>query len=348
MRLQPTGHGQRKIRRAGRPAAETRRWACAVNRITWGLGLRVKGGCIIKYMARLELSECVQSVRDSYPDLPIRRARLNSFSDGQFNAIVFVNEDDADHSLVFRFPRVEQAIQDMPGEIRLLRALQGHTSIAVPNPIFVSRDLATIGRAFMGYQKLPGEPMYSESVEAIPEKEKRGRLARQLAQFLKGLHALDVSAIGLDLAIEDGRQGWHEMLEDFRKNLFPHMRDDACAVVEERFRVFAESPDSLNYKPSIRHTDFGGGNILFDPKVGNVTGVIDWAGVTLGDPAVDAAAIEHMGEEFYGEMLHEYPAMAEMRPRVRFFQSTYGLQEALNALRDGDQGLFEEAIAQYR
>ena len=62
----------------------------------------------------------------------------------------------------------------------------------------------------------------------------------------------------------------------------------------------------------------------------------------------DVAAILHMGETFFERMLKTYPEMEAMVPRTHFFRSTYILQEALNALRDGDASLFDTAISTYQ
>jgi aminoglycoside 2''-phosphotransferase len=299
-------------------------------------------------MTKLNEKTYLNCIQEAYPQLIIQSARLHNFTDGQFNAILFVNEETTSEAIVFRFPRVESALRDMPGEVRLLTALQGHTTLPVPNPIFVSSDMQTMGRVFMGYPMLPGKPLWEETVHAIQDEEKLDRIATQLAAFLKALHQLDTKAIGLALELEDPRQSWSEMHANFRDHLFPHMRKDACDWVNQNFESFLSNPANFEYEPVLRHTDFGGSNILFDSETCSVTAVIDWAGITLGDPAVDVAAILHMGEPFFKRMLKTYPEMEMMRPRTRFFQSTYILQEALNALRDDDQALFTTAIAEYQ
>jgi aminoglycoside 2''-phosphotransferase len=68
----------------------------------------------------------------------------------------------------------------------------------------------------------------------------------------------------------------------------------------------------------------------------------------LSDPAIDAGAILNMGDDFFARMVKTYPAMVDMVPRTHFFRSTYALQEALNALHDGDRPLFAAAIAHYQ
>lgn len=299
-------------------------------------------------MFKFDESTYLNSIREAYPQLAIKSARLHNFTDGQFNSILFVEEAGETQPLVFRFPRVEAALKDLPGEIHLLTGLQGYTTLPIPNPIFVGPDNETMGKAFMGYRMLPGEPLWEKKVKAITENAKVKHLAWQLALFLKELHKLDTSAIGLQLEIDDSRRSWSEMYADFKTHLFTYMRKDAREWVTQNFDTFLNDPTNFAYKPSLAHSDFGGSNILFDESSWTVTGVIDWAGIKLCDPAIDVAAIMNMGKPFFTQMLKTYPEMEAMVPRTHFFRSTYVLQEALNALRDGDKSLFAEAIAQYR
>lgn len=299
-------------------------------------------------MARFEESTYVACICEVYPDLAIISARLHNFVEGQFNAILFINEAAETETLVFRFPRVEAALKDLPGEIHLLTGLQGHTTLPVPNPIFVSPELTVMGKAFMGYPMLPGAPLWEETVHAMTDEAKLDHLAWQLAHFLQELHGLDTEAIGLQIPVDDPQQSWLEMYQQFQSLLFPHMRCDACAWVAENFDTFFKDATNFTYQPLLCHTDFGGSNILYDEAAGTVTGVIDWAGVTLGDPAIDVAAILNMGEDFFARMVKTYPSMVEMLPRTHFFRSTYVLQEALNALHDGDIPLFASVMANYQ
>lgn len=299
-------------------------------------------------MAKFDESTYLATIRTAYPQLPITSARLHNFADGQFNAILFVNEAADSETLVFRFPRVEAALCDLPAEIYLLTGLQGHTTLPVPNPIFVSPELTIMGKAFMGYPMLPGAPLWEATVHAMTDEATLDHLAWQLALFLKELHSLDTEAIGLPIPVDDPQQSWLAMYQAFQTHLFPHMRRDACAWVTANFDGFLNDATNFTYQPALCHTDFGGSNILFDEATGTVTGVIDWAGATLGDPAIDVAAILNMGEGFFARMAKTYPAMAAMRPRTHFFRSTYILQEALNALHDGDRPLFAAAIARYQ
>ena len=209
-------------------------------------------------MAKFDESTYLASIRVAYPQLVITSARLHNFADGQFNAILFVNELVDSETLVFRFPRVEAALRDLPGEVHLLTGLQGHTTLPVPNPIFVSPELTVIGRAFMGYHMLPGAPLWEATVHAMTDESKLDHLAWQLAHFLQELHGLEAAAIGLQISVDDPQQSWLEMYQDFQNLLFPHMRRDACAWIAQNFDHFLNDPTNFNYQPALRHTDFGG------------------------------------------------------------------------------------------
>ena len=75
-------------------------------------------------MARFDESTCLARIREVYPDLANTSVRLHNFADGQFNAILFVNEAVDSETLVFRFPRVEAALRDLPDDINLLISKQ--------------------------------------------------------------------------------------------------------------------------------------------------------------------------------------------------------------------------------
>ena len=299
-------------------------------------------------VSKFDKSTYLNSLREAYPQLAIKSARLHDFTEGQFNAILFVEAVGATETIVFRFPRVESALKDLPGEIRLLSGLQGHTTLPIPNPIFVGPHMDTMGKAFMGYPMLPGKPLWEETVQAITDDSKLDHLAWQLATFLRELHGLDTQASGLKLEIDDLKRSWVELYKDFETYLFAYMRPDARQWVTRNFDAFLNDQANFDYKPALTHTDFGGSNLLFDESTGTITGVIDWAGSKLCDPAVDVAAILNMGEAFFGRMLKTYPAMQAMVERTHFFRSTYILQEALNALRDKDMPLFDSAMSSYQ
>src|ERR1700730_7541472 len=95
-------------------------------------------------------------IRDRYSNLVITSTRLDT--SGQNSDILIVNE-----KIVFRFPRYPHAIRRLADEVAILRAIQPHVPLPVPNPIYHHLETNTPGAAFIGYPMLPGEPLRRET-----------------------------------------------------------------------------------------------------------------------------------------------------------------------------------------
>jgi aminoglycoside 2''-phosphotransferase len=195
---------------------------------------------------------------------------------------------------------------------------------------------------------LPGQPLWAEALAALADESALDRIARQLAGFLRTLHTLPADALGPDAPPGDSLATWATMFEQFREKLFPFMRPDARDAVA---RLFAELLEDLRCNPArpvLRHGDFGTGNILYDPRTRAISGIIDFGFAGLGDPALDAAALSaSYGEMFLARCYQVYPELELMLPRARLYRGTYALQQALYALRDGNQEDFADGIAGY-
>lgn len=98
------------------------------------------------------------------------------------------------------------------------------------------------------------------------------------------------------------------------------------------------------------HGDFGRSNILYDEREQRITGIIDFSELSLGDPAVDIAALAcpvGYGEDFVRRFEHIYPGIDALLPRARFYISTFALQEALYGIENDDQESFRAGIEDY-
>src|SRR5512145_904359 len=61
------------------------------------------------------------------------------------------------------------------------------------------------------------------------------------------------------------------------------------------------------WQPSLLHCDIGPGHVLYDPQTKNLTGVIDFGDIVIGDPARDFIYIyEDFGPLFLKEVLNRY------------------------------------------
>lgn len=286
-------------------------------------------------------SEYLLRIREVYPDLEVSDLRTDR---GQFNDVLVV-----DGELIFRFPRYARAAEALETETAILRALKGRVPLPVPDPIYTRVEPSTGRQTLMGYRMIPGEPLWNETVDAIGDGETLRRLATQLADFLRALHSVPVSTIGLDLPITDDAHYWSDMYGAFRQELFGFMRLDARRAVERSYEAFLGEPRNFQWRPVLRHGDFGGSNILYDPWARSISGVIDFGSAGLGDPAVDLGPIVGYGEAFVRWFYMAYPELASpaVVERTWFYRSTYALQQALWALRAGDEKEFQDGIAAY-
>ena len=284
----------------------------------------------------------LQMIRRAYPELAINSVEPHNH-EGQFNNLLIINDE-----LVFRFPRYPDGVTSILKEIRVLSRIQGRTSLPIPNPIYSSQETQRVGEVFMGYPCLPGETLWQPVLTQIEDERIIDRWGEQLAAFLRELHAIPAPTYGDDLPVQDGLAEWETLYADIRKHLFAYMRPDARDEVSFHFEDFLKNSALHSYPPALRHGDFGFGNILYDPQSMNISGVIDFGFVGLGDPAIDFASASVLGEKIFKRICQTYPNSHSLLERARFYRGTYALQEALHGLRKDDQEAFESGIEQYR
>ncbi|MCC2670463.1 MAG: aminoglycoside phosphotransferase family protein, partial [Armatimonadetes bacterium] len=145
----------------------------------------------------------------------------------------------------------------------------------------------------------------------------------------------------------DTADQWRELFGEIRSHLYPHMRHDAREEVFRLFTGFLDDPRLHSFIPALRHGDFGAGNILFDASNRAITGIIDFSGAAIGDPAVDFAALLCYGDDFTLQVAEVYPEAEPLLQRAHFYVGTFALQEALHGLRHGDAEAFQSGMASY-
>lgn len=284
----------------------------------------------------------IQQIQKRYPDLRVETASLNQA--GQYNDVLIVNE-----ALVFRFPRIPQAVESLWREKVLLGSLVTRLSLAIPHPKYYYLETDAVGEAFLGYQMLSGESLWREIFVQIREAGVLDRIAAQLTGFLDELHHVPVDeTIPIHLPTRDTRREWAELFEQIRDKLFTYMRPDARRGVEAHFADYLDNPERYEFKPALRHGDFGAGNILYDVQQSSIVGILDFAGTTLGDPAVDyAGLLASYGDSFFSRCRAAYPRIESALARVYFYRGTFALQEALFGVENDDPKALERGLAGY-
>jgi aminoglycoside 2''-phosphotransferase len=285
------------------------------------------------------LVDRLEQIRQVYPDLAVTSARQVE-GHGQNNDVLIVDE-----RLIFRFPRYSSGIPALARTVRILRAIQPSLPIAIPGPIYSSHGDWTVGKVFIGYPLIQGEPLWVQAFDGLPNERARQQIVDQLAEFLRTLHGYPVETLLPDeVAAFDPLAQWQGLYERIRARLFTAMRPDARDDVVRHFEMFLDDRRNQSIRPSLIHGDFGTSNILYDPTTSNVVGVIDFDSAGVGDPSSDIAAASCYGLQRFG---HYGSKIGELIDRIDFYRGTFALQEALFGAENGDRAAYRAGMAAY-
>lgn len=282
------------------------------------------------------------SIERVAPELQIRSAEFND--QGQNSDVLVVNK-----TLVFRFPKYPQVLERLKVETAILTAIEGRVPLPVPVPTFVSLEGRPVGAAFIGYEMIPGQPLWREVFHRIGDERTVDALASQLGAFLKALHEIPHSeVVGCTLPVMDTHEEWLETYRRMRAKLFDYMRPDARVWATRHFEDYLGEPSNFAYEPVLKHGDFGPSNILFAEDTRKICGVIDLGSSGIGDPAYDfAGLLSGYGEDLMRRCAVIYPEIEIFQPRIRFYRGTFALLEALFGIENDDEQAFQAGLEQY-
>jgi aminoglycoside phosphotransferase (APT) family kinase protein len=179
---------------------------------------------------------------------------------------------------VFRGSSPARALQ----ESAVQEAVAG-AGYPAPRVRFKCSDEGVLGSAFMIMELMPGEPMMNLPLDMIP---------RMLAEAHLRLHAIDPETITEALKSKLGTRG--RTLD----GLFSWVKDQIhCGGLRGLYEGLEWIEGNLPVYTgdgTICHGDFHPMNILVE--MGEVSGVLDWSGFLIGDPAYDVGSTVFLAE----------------------------------------------------
>jgi aminoglycoside 2''-phosphotransferase len=200
------------------------------------------------------------------------------------------------HAWMFRFPRREISRDAQKVEKAFLATFKHISPLPVP-------DYQYLGDDFVGYPKIQGASLSLDLFQSLSIKS-RQRIAEQIGEFLSSVHNFPIDD-AKQMGVTVGWNGWHQKgIQTFREELAPLLtptaRRNALACLD---RMLAEP-----FEWKVIHGDFAlEDHVFFDEQRQELSGVIDFADVTLNDPAHDFQNIvEYGGEEFFDAVLDHY------------------------------------------
>lgn len=226
------------------------------------------------------------------------------------------NVYDVQNRYIFRFPGTvlpsEERSTLIEREARLLKTLQPHISLQIPNPEFVD---ANHEHPHMGYRRLPGASLYRFYNNA-PDGKKR-IIGETVGRFLGELHKLDLNKLWDDnpepaFDPKANRNYYRNVLKRIQKEVYPNLSEPKKDWTDKLFHDFLDHDENFEYESGLTHGDFDTTNILVNPDTLEVTGIIDFEETRMYDSAADFL-FQDEGVEFLTSMLRSYPRKIDGR-----------------------------------
>lgn len=205
---------------------------------------------------------------------------VEQFPGGHSNLTYLVHHGDRQY--VLRRPPFGSKVKsahDMGREVSVLTKLAPVWKRA-PQVIAFCDDTSVLGAPFYLMERRRGVILRKD----LPAGADARRACELLVDALVELHAVDYQAAGLgDFGkpagyIERQVKGWIERYAGSQTDDIPAMATAGTWLAGHKP---ADSP------PSLIHNDFKFDNVIFDPGLTEITGVLDWEMATIGDPLMD-------------------------------------------------------------
>ncbi|USK54249.1 aminoglycoside phosphotransferase family protein [Cytobacillus solani] len=249
------------------------------------------------------------------------------------------------HEIVFRFPKEKDGAIDTEKEIKALPSLKKHISLKIPEFIYCGKQ--DNGYPFVGYRLLPGVPMDEQLFCSLPS-ETKDKIAHQIAEFMDQISSFCVEqAKNLNIPETNFYQYYLENFNEVKKKAFTKINQDMQTYIAFRFETYLEDKNHFRYSPKLLHADLSMDHLLFDLKRQEITGIIDFGDMKIGDPDYEYLyLLEECGETFTKKVmeLREEENVQHKDEKLSFFLTADNVALLLEGLNRNDREMFEEAV----
>ena len=235
-----------------------------------------------------QIPDYLKTIRKVFPS-EITASKLHDHGDDFL--VIEVNDE-----WMFRFPRNEITSRTFMIEKVFLSRFTPISPLPVPDYLYE-------GDGFGGYRKIRGSLLTTDVFGNLSRRIK-DRIAQQLGQFLSVVHKFPVDEAAR-IGVTESWGGFHQQAvrrfrEDVAPWLSPPARRNGLAIIED---MLAET-----FKSHVIHGDFAfEDHVFYNESTQQLCGVIDFADVTIDDPAHDFQNIvEYGGETFFQAVMEHY------------------------------------------
>ncbi|MEM0155210.1 MAG: phosphotransferase [Thermoplasmataceae archaeon] len=277
----------------------------------------------------MEVSDLSESgirrrIGESFPDIPVRDLKLDDSGWNYVAALV-------NGSIVFRFPRTNDLSERLRKEIVLISGLKGFP-FRLPEYLL----MPTNGDFFAGYRYIPGFPLNSAKVLGIGLLQDSTRVLRYFLRYNASvLPDEGIPVYSPESWIKNRVEG---VAKAFRDALSRYIGDDYFDLVNERIN---SSLGNLTESDMVlSHGDLFRGNVVINAKHSCINGVIDWEETSIGDIALDIAALGMDFHPLYTRRLVSSIGKNDtgLMKRIAFYQWFEPLFTAYHKVQQGEYG----------
>ena len=237
---------------------------------------------------------------------------------------------------MFRFPRQEFSRKAFAVEKAFLARFNPISPLPVP-------DYQYSGDDFGGYRKIHGSPLSIELFQNLSGASQE-RIAQQIGQFLSTIHNFPMDE-AKQIGLTGDWGGWYfKIIQNYRETVAPMLSSSARKTSLQ----FIEQTLAELFEARVLHGDFAlEDHVFFDMQRQELSGVIDFADVTLNDPAHDFQNIvEYGGESFYEEIMEHYQGRDDptLLKRTKLRIEARPMLEASSSLLFGFEKRFKDRM----
>lgn len=235
---------------------------------------------------KLNIAEYLQRIRANLSE-PIDSYKV--IDRGWTNLVIEINDQ-----WIFRFVR-DVNNRQIALEKEFLPRFSKVSPVKIPEIITSDFD-------FISYRKIIGE-RFSPDRFLLFSDSQRTQLIKLLGKFLTCLHNFKFDHQYLSTEPYGGSNFWSDLWLPLKNDLSVRTRDKA----EKFFTDSIEQINLISYKKTLVHADLGTNNIIVDYKKNNLSGIIDFGDLCIGDPAADFAGFyRNFGRQFTEELICYY------------------------------------------
>jgi len=261
----------------------------------------------------LKIAEILDRIQLDFPSIHWQKTkRIESGMDFQ---VVLL-----DQNYVIRVPRTPDYQEIMKNEIHFANILKNKLAIPFSYPIHLSADY-TYGI----YNYVAGKRLTTNL-----KKKDLQIIARQLAHFLKQLHALKQTRVQASHYLENSIE---RLLINEKSFFIDHLDADEQTVLDADLYKYKAQLKDKKPETVLVHGDLSLDNILWD-RASQQTGILDFSDRDMTDPAYDFSGLFELKGDFVKAVVEEYGGSTALYQRAKFYYKMRPLMRIINKEKD--------------